>query len=438
MHARLLTSAALAIVFGLCVSTSASAHGTSNLEAAFDVLAAGAPAGQRVTLEVVLQELAPNAADGAVVDAAVFTADDVQRFTLERGEALRFRGSFELKDGSHDLRVYVVRGDVREVAMSGFQVNGTLTPIPAASRVLFFNAAGKRDAIPALDNLSGIVGGLAALIAILVLLRRPRREPDAAALKPRWMLAVAAAAAVMTPFGGYWDIAFHMSRGREGLLSPPHVLIYGGILASMLVIGVALLHKPRDVSYPTHWRRNPIAFAAGVAMAIQLSSAPFDELWHTIFGLDVSVWSPPHAVLIFGGVAVFLILASLPVMNAASAYVTAARLFALGAALLAIDLFLAESVFPFPEWHVSQHRPAFVSPLLEVLGAVLVAVVARRALTQRWAATGAIIAFFVLRLAVYPLLSALDVQDAPDFPLWLPGLLLVGISVDVLLGRRRE
>lgn len=435
MYARLLTSGALALF--LCASTPAYAHGTSNIEARFDVQPAAAAAGQAVTLEVTLTELAPAAADGALVEAAVFAGGGVQRLKLDATERLRFRAPFTLAEGSNDLRVYVTRGEVREVAMSGFQVNGTLTSIPDASRVLFFNAAGKRDAIPALDNLSGLLGGIAAFIAIVVLLRRPRRAKNEATAKPAWLLFVAAVGALMMPVGGYWDIAFHMAEGREGLLSPPHLLIYGGILASMFVVGVALLRRPRGTSFVAHWRSDPAAFAAGVAMAVQLSSAPFDELWHTIFGLDVSVWSPPHAVLIFGAIAVCLTLASLSARGAGLS-VAIARVFALGAALLAVDVFLAESVYGLPAWHVSQQRPAFVFPLLEVLGALLVAVVARRVVELRFSATAAIAMFFALRLSIYPILDIMDVNAPPRFPLWLPALLVIGILMDVAGGRRES
>lgn len=436
MNPRHHTRAAL-VLGALCAATTAYAHGTSNIEARFDVQPAAAAVGERVTLEVTLTELSPNAADGAVVEAAVFAGGDVQRFKLDAAEPLRFRAPFTLAEGSHDLRLYVTRGDVREVAMSGFQVNNSLTPIPDASRVLFFNAAGKRDAIPALDNLSGVLGGIAALIAIIVLLRRPRRAKNEAAAKPAWLLFLAAIGALMMPIGGYWDIAFHMAEGREGLLSPPHLLIYGGILSSMFVVGVALLRKPRGVSFVTHWRTDPAAFAAGIAMAVQLSSAPFDELWHTIFGLDVSVWSPPHAVLIIGAIAVCLTLASLSARGAGLS-VAIARVFALGAALLAVDVFLAESVYGLPAWHVSQQRPAFVFPLLEILGAVLVAVVARRVVELRFAATAAIVMFLALRLSIYPILDIVDVNAPPRFPLWLPALTLIGMLFDVAGGRRER
>lgn len=431
------SSAALVIV--LMWSATGLAHGTSNLEATFDVQPADARPGASATIEVTLVELQPGAAEGALVDAAIFAAGGAQRIALTR-DGLVFRGAFTLREGSHDLRVYIVRGDKREVAMSGFQVGAALEPIPALSRKLFFNPAGRFDAIPSLDNVSGAVGGFIALIAILALIRRPRRagapDPEGAAAKPVWLLLLAATGALMMPLGGHWDVAFHMDAGREGLFSPPHRLIYGGILLSMVVIGAALLRKPQGTTWLAHWRSDAAAFAAGIAMAAQLASAPFDELWHNLFGLDVSVWSPPHALLIGGATAVCLTLASISVRGPL-AVVSAARLLAVAAALLAIDVFLAESVYPMPAWHMSQHRPAFVFPLLEVVGATLAALVASRVVALRFAGTAAVAVFLALRLAVYPFLALLGVTATPRFPLWLLGLVVVGILVDVLAGRRR-
>jgi hypothetical protein len=56
-----------------------------------------------------------------------------------------------------------------------------------------------------------------------------------------------------------------------------------------------------------------IAAWGGVAM---LTSAPFDNWWHTAYGLDVKIVSPPHTLLILGiralGVGIlFLILAAI-------------------------------------------------------------------------------------------------------------------------------
>src|SRR5262249_33101439 len=35
--------------------------------------------------------------------------------------------------------------------------------------------------------------------------------------------------------------------------------------------------------------------------ALIVLAAPVDDLWHRLFGLDVTLWSPPHLLGIFGG-----------------------------------------------------------------------------------------------------------------------------------------
>src|SRR5260370_15791479 len=37
-------------------------------------------------------------------------------------------------------------------------------------------------------------------------------------------------------------------------------------------------------------------------MIITILAAPIDDLWHRLFGLDVTIWSPPHLMGILGAV----------------------------------------------------------------------------------------------------------------------------------------
>lgn len=425
----------------LLMSGGALAHGTSNVEARFAIAPPDAAAGSTASLEITLVPLEDGATANAIVEAKVFRDGVEQRLTLTRSEGEKFAVPLTLERGNADLRILLVRGDKREVAMSGFTVTDKLEPIPELNRSLYFNPAGRFDAIPWLDNLSGAVGALFAVVAIALLWRTRRRpEPRAQAPapheKPVAVLWLAAAGALAMPLGGYWDIAFHMDQGREGLFSPPHRLIYAGILISLMVIGASLLlGRPAGKSWRAHVTSDGFAFAAAVAAFLQLSSAPFDEVWHTLFGLDVSVWSPPHALLIFGAIAVCLCLAGLSVRGQGVG-VDAARVLALAAAMLAADVFLAESVYPFPSWHVSQQRPAFVFVALEVVAAALVASVAVRVSRWRFAATASLAVFLSLRGALYPFLALLSVKAAPAFPLWLVALPLVGVVIDLAAARR--
>jgi hypothetical protein len=109
--------------------------------------------------------------------------------------------------------------------------------------------------------------------------------------------------------GLIWDICWHISIGRDGLLSPPHLVIYLGAVVAGLFSGYEILRK-------TFWGSD-LEKAASVkiwgffysslgslfcvwgALAM-LTSAPFDDWWHNTYGLDVTILSPPHTVLLLG------------------------------------------------------------------------------------------------------------------------------------------
>jgi hypothetical protein len=109
--------------------------------------------------------------------------------------------------------------------------------------------------------------------------------------------------------GLVWDISWHMSIGRDGLFSAPHLAIYlGGVTAGLFsgfrVLKVTLAgtdyEKAKSVKF---WGvfygslGNLFCIWGAIAM---LTSAPFDDWWHNTYGLDVTILSPPHTVLLLG------------------------------------------------------------------------------------------------------------------------------------------
>lgn len=95
--------------------------------------------------------------------------------------------------------------------------------------------------------------------------------------------------------GGTWDVSWHIVAGRETFWSPPHLVLYAGIL---LIFATAL----HGVSSAWQSGRLPTASSLiGIAgSAMSLASAPLDDFWHRVHGLDVTIWSPPHLLLIGG------------------------------------------------------------------------------------------------------------------------------------------
>ncbi|MBX2841240.1 MAG: hypothetical protein KTR26_05685 [Flammeovirgaceae bacterium] len=129
-----------------------------------------------------------------------------------------------------------------------------------------------------------------------------------------WYIYSAVIATTCIITGLIWDISWHISIGRDGLFSPPHILMYiGGILAGFgggyLMIKTTFFgsKEEREASVWFWWFRSPLSalFLVWGALAM-MTSAPFDDWWHNAYGLDVKILSPPHAVLALGMVMVQL------------------------------------------------------------------------------------------------------------------------------------
>jgi hypothetical protein len=123
-----------------------------------------------------------------------------------------------------------------------------------------------------------------------------------------WYLWCAALAVTSAYVGGYWDISWHRSIGRDSFWSPPHLAIYGcgvlaGISSAYLILTTTFgVQAPlRSVSVSIWGFRAPLgAFISAWGGLAMLVSAPFDNWWHNAYGLDVRIVSPPHMILAGG------------------------------------------------------------------------------------------------------------------------------------------
>lgn len=105
----------------------------------------------------------------------------------------------------------------------------------------------------------------------------------------------------MTAFGGQWDVNWHMYVGRDWFWIPPHVLIYSGVagaglIALMVTAWSSLYASSKTRGYLGLPRLHaPAGFAlVGLGALVMIASAPFDDWWHQVYGIDVTIWSPPH------------------------------------------------------------------------------------------------------------------------------------------------
>lgn len=114
---------------------------------------------------------------------------------------------------------------------------------------------------------------------------------------------IALGAVLMAVSGFFWDVAWHVSIGRdEFLLSPPHVHLLLGT-TGFGVAGAVGVYVATRTDAATGWqiRRWRVPYACGglLAMgALAITGFWVDELWHAIYGLDVTMWSPPHMMMI--------------------------------------------------------------------------------------------------------------------------------------------
>jgi hypothetical protein len=129
-----------------------------------------------------------------------------------------------------------------------------------------------------------------------------------------WYIWCSALAVTSAMIGAHWDISWHTSIGRDTFWTPAHMAIYlCGVLAA-ISCGYAILSstfggnsEARQSTVRIWGFRGPLgAFIASWGGIAMLTSAPFDDWWHSAYGLDVKIISPPHVVLFAGAIAVTL------------------------------------------------------------------------------------------------------------------------------------
>jgi hypothetical protein len=106
-----------------------------------------------------------------------------------------------------------------------------------------------------------------------------------------------------------WDIRWHILIGRDSFWIPPHVLTYASVAAAVLIaFGVLAVETwlarggraPADTVRVAGMVGTPGFHLVWLGMALIVLAAPIDDLWHRLFGLDVTLWSPPHLLGLAG------------------------------------------------------------------------------------------------------------------------------------------
>lgn len=267
--------------------------------------------------------------------------------------------------------------------------------------------------------------GLPARVAVGM--ERPTRLPA-------WALAGSGMALwglVVAYIGFVWDVVWHADTGRDKeLFTVPHTLIILGLGAifAAAVVSVVLANVR---AAPVGWRIGrlrvphsslPLLLLGGAAMA----GFPLDDFWHATYGIDVTMWSPTHLLMIGGAsltpLAVWLMMAE----GGMRRHRWGPRLWVImaGLTLVGLSTFQLEYDLGIPQWQI------LFQPVLIAAAASMALVVARVAVGPG----GAVLAVLVYYLARGPLavlLSAGLGHALPRFALYLGCALCVELAYRV-------
>jgi hypothetical protein len=179
-------------------------------------------------------------------------------------------------------------------------------------------------------------------------------------------------------------------------------------------------------------RQNPFMGAVALASLYAILSIPGDAIWHAIFGIDLTAWSPPHIML---GIAVCAVLLSaygllLRVRGTLSGKVWVD---AGGILLLAVAVNVALLVGVI-EWELPKRnlfveaRPIWLYPVVHAAIPFIALVFARLTIPRRFSATWVALTALGLRVAVMGGLGATG-NLMPYFPLVAVG---GGLALDLM------
>ena len=244
--------------------------------------------------------------------------------------------------------------------------------------------------------------------------------------------------------GMYWDISLHIDDGRDAgpLANPAHYLIlfglYGIFAAGLLAIVLPDERPSRGairISGDWYAPLGGIAMIASAAFA--LIGFPLDDVWHRIFGQDVTLWGPTHLMLI-GGAALTLIGSAILLVegreeqgerNWRGKLLQGRRVFAFGGLLIGLSTFQAEFDFGVPQFNL------VLEPIMLAFAAG-VALVGARLWIGPGAAIGAALFFIAVRGIVAVVVGPGFGETTPHFPLYLVEALCVEGLALVMTTRR--
>jgi hypothetical protein len=265
--------------------------------------------------------------------------------------------------------------------------------------------------------------------------------------RPSWValpVLVYTTSIICALFGFIWDVSWHIGNGRDPgpLANPAHYFIIIGLFGIFLG-GMTAIVLPFDRPGPAavritrHWH----APVGGVLMAgcglYAMTGFPLDDIWHRIFGQDVTLWGPTHLMMIGG--ACFSLFAVLMLEREGEAkegddvhhgvFITFLRYLSFGGMFIGLSVYQIEYDFGVEQFRL------VLQPMMIAFAAAVAAIAARITMGRGAAMISALFAIALrggVALIVGPILGA----PINWFPLYLgPAVVVELLALTPLLKR---
>ncbi|MBW3561929.1 MAG: hypothetical protein KY437_05475 [Actinobacteria bacterium] len=254
---------------------------------------------------------------------------------------------------------------------------------------------------------------------------------------------------IVAVFGFYWDVSTHIDNGRDvgPFANPSHWFILLGLAgialagAVSVILGVGEDEVDSAVDLRSGWRVPVGGLLLLLCGVVALAGFPLDDVWHRLFGQDVTLWGPTHIQMVGG--------ASLATLAQWALFVEAGRAPRLGrgsrsqevlrrvrdlslggAFLIGLATLQAEFDYGVPQFRLL-YQPVMVAV---AAGAGLVAA---RIRVGRWGALAAAGFFLVIRVGLTLIIGVGLDRVLLSLPLFLPEAVLVE-AIAVRVGRERQ
>jgi hypothetical protein len=245
-------------------------------------------------------------------------------------------------------------------------------------------------------------------------------------------------------FGFFWDVATHIDDGRDAgpfanVAHYPILLGLGGVaLAGFLACVLGADDRDRQALTLAPGWRVPLGGALLLLCgAVAMLGFPLDDVWHRLFGQDVTLWGPTH-VLMIGGASLAPIAAWLLLVEGRRAtgrphasrrkMLLAWEVQLAGATLIGLSTLQLEFGFGVPQFQLVFH------PVLIALAAS-VALVAARLRLGRGGALAAVAAYLLIMTPMVLIVGPGFGHTFLHYPLYIVEAVLVELAALVLISR---